>query len=305
MTVAKKKKKIVIISVLLGAVALIGVSFWLGRASKSQLSSSKNNQPPSGNSEIQALKTQLNAAKNQLNNLTNGPQKNQLEDKITTLENKVKELTNPDKSTIRQLEQEIKEIKEKLENTKPDDNPSPTDNNQLQFKVYYFGEVGENHMWPDVDTENSNKIILIDKENSIFPNNELTQRGKNYTVTFLPQNAEKFHNQGHVYYFSKHNDKFSLAPVSTPPNEKKESEVEFFGDSRTKSGYNKWSAEGGTFSLFFISKNHPRVKELERQGKLQMNKKFIISYGKIDEVSEKGSIYTFNENNSELEIREA
>ncbi|CAG8810616.1 2353_t:CDS:2, partial [Racocetra persica] len=215
-------------------------NFWLGRiTTQSQSSTSQNNQSPSDNSEVQALKSQLKEVKNQLKNLTNEPQKNQLEDKITALENKVKELTNPDKSTIRQLEKEIKEIKEKLENTKPDDNPSPTDNNQLQFKVYYFGKVGENHMWPDVDTENSNKIILIDKENIIFPNDELTQKGQNYTITFLPQNAEKFHNQSHVYYFSKHNDKFNLAPVFTPSNEKKEIKVEFFGDSLEKGGYGK------------------------------------------------------------------
>ncbi|CAG8559807.1 7854_t:CDS:2 [Cetraspora pellucida] len=170
----------------------------------------KNNQTPSDNSEIQQLKSQLNTVKSQLNNLTNDPQKNQLEEKITALENKVKNLINPDKSTIQQLEREIKEIKEKLEKNNPRDNPPPADENQL--KVHYYTELGQNHI-------------------------ELTKKRQDYIITFVPENAEKYHNQSHVYYFSKHNDKFNLAPVFTPSNEKKEIKVEFFGDSSKKGGY--------------------------------------------------------------------
>jgi len=63
------------------------------------------------------------------------------------------------------------------------------------------------------------EVILIDKENSIFLNKELTKQGNNYTITFSPQDAEKYENQSHVYYFSKNNNKFSLVPVPNNPNE--------------------------------------------------------------------------------------
>lgn len=55
-----------------------------------------------------------------------------------------------------------------------------------------------------------------------------------------------------------------------------------------------------------ISENHPRIKELVNQGKLQENKKFIIHYGKVDKKSgTKRDSFIFNEFNQELEITEA
>jgi hypothetical protein len=70
--------------------------------------------------------------------------------------------------------------------------PSPPLNpNKLQFTVFYHSGLGRNHMWID---RKSDKIILIDKKNLIFPNDELTKKNHNYTVAFLAQNAENYHN---------------------------------------------------------------------------------------------------------------
>jgi hypothetical protein len=88
------------------------------------------------------------------------------------------------------------------------------------------------------------------------------------------------------------------------PSNKKEGKFIFYGDSLEKSGYGKFGGELDNFFLFYISKNHPRIKELLSKGKLQENKQFLIRYGKADEISEKGSVYTFKKNNQELEIVE-
>ena len=102
-------------------------------------------------------------------------------------------MANQDKPTIQELQREIKEIREKIKNNEPGDSPlpytPPTDENQLQFTVYYFAELGQNHMWNDCDTEEG-KVILIDKENSIFPNDELTKKARNY-ITLLELNVSK------------------------------------------------------------------------------------------------------------------
>jgi len=151
--------------------------------------------------------------------------------------------------------------------------------------------------------------LLIDKENSIFPNNKLTKKGHNYTITFLAQDAEKFHSQNHVYYFSKNNNKFTLKPHNPEPSDKNELKV-IFGEE----GY---SPEDGELCFMFsflepksteevkyfcVSKSHPQVKELLKAGKLQLDKKFTIRYKKVD--SHRGKIYYFNEFNQDLEIIE-
>ena len=86
-----------------------------------------------------------------------------------------------------------------------------------------------------------------------------------------------------------------------PKPGRKEGKFTFYGNANEKSGYVKFADLG---SLFYISNNHPQIKKLLSKGKLQENKKFTIRYGKEDEISDKGSILTFNENNQELEIIE-
>ncbi|CAG8649242.1 10142_t:CDS:2 [Paraglomus brasilianum] len=125
-----------------------------GRATvKSEVSETKNNQPsPSDNGEIKQLKSELSSLKSELNSLQDNPKKSQLESQLSSLESEVKNLTKGehDKSTIKELEREIKEIKEKIKNDKREDGPPPytppTDEDQLQFTVYYFAELGQNHM---------------------------------------------------------------------------------------------------------------------------------------------------------------
>lgn len=56
--------------------------------------------------------------------------------------------------------------------------------------------------------------------------------------------------------------------------------------------------------FLWISQNHPQIKKLLDQGKLQKFKLFTIRYGKVDKISNDGITYTFNESNQELEIIE-
>ncbi|CAG8574443.1 3702_t:CDS:2, partial [Ambispora leptoticha] len=56
--------------------------------------------------------------------------------------------------------------------------------------------------------------------------------------------------------------------------------------------------------LFYINQNHPQIKKLLSQEKLQENKQFAIRYGKIDKESSGKVVLTFNEDNQELEIIE-
>ncbi|MCE8163486.1 MAG: hypothetical protein I3273_06620 [Candidatus Moeniiplasma glomeromycotorum] len=66
---------------------------------------------------------------------------------------------------------------------------------------------------------------------------------------------------------------------------------------------------GHTKNIFYISKNHPQIKQLLSQNKLQKDKYFTVRYGKIDSrchlpSDDDGFLFTFNENNQELEIIE-
>jgi hypothetical protein len=95
------------------------------------------------------------------------------------------------------------------------------------------------------------------------------------------------------------------------PTNKDKAKVKFIGkslkdqDSGDFDNY-KFLKEGtqGIENIFYISKNHPRIKELLSQNKLQKDKKFTVRYGKVDEKSDSGLLFTFNENNKELEIIE-
>jgi len=88
------------------------------------------------------------------------------------------------------------------------------------------------------------------------------------------------------------------------PSDKKEKKFIFYGDCKEKSGYSKFGGKEENFLLFYVSKNHPQIKKLADQGKLQNDKQFTIRYGKVDNKSDKGSTFTFNEDNQELEIIE-
>ncbi|CAI2161867.1 5533_t:CDS:2 [Funneliformis geosporum] len=69
-----------------------------------------------------------------------------------------------------------------------------------------------------------------------------------------------------------------------PPGDKKEVKVGFFGKSLNNNGefdtYKFMDEERK--NIFYISKNHSRIKELLNQNKLQKDKEFTLRYGKID-----------------------
>ncbi|CAH1755675.1 7412_t:CDS:10 [Entrophospora sp. SA101] len=103
----------------------------------------------------------------------------------------------------------------------------------------------------------------------------------------------------------------SLSDEGPEPTNKNKAKAKFVGkslkdqDSGNFDNY-KFLKEGtrGAENIFYISKNHPRIKELLSQNKLQKDKKFTVRYGKVDKKSDSGLLFTFNENNQELEIIE-
>jgi len=247
---------------------------------------------------------ELNSLKNKLNNLSDNTKKTQLESKLAGIENQIKNLSQLN-TTLQKLAQEIKQIQQEL-GKEPDKPNPPIDPNQLQFTVYYFVGLGRNHMWIERD---SDKSILIDKENSIFPNSELTKKRSYYTIAFLAQDAEKYDNQDHVYYFSKDNNKFTLKPEPAErPGTKTEVKFRLNGEAVNEKGeftdYAFSNLPKDKVKVFYISKNHPRIKELLSEGKLQTGKHFIIRYGKVDKEYAKDFAYDFNEFNQDLEILE-
>ncbi|CAI2162891.1 17014_t:CDS:2 [Funneliformis geosporum] len=233
--------------------------------------------------QIQQLKTELNSLKSKLNNLSDTTQKTQLENKLSNLESQINNLSQPN-TTLKKLEQEVKQIQQEL-GKKPDKPNSPTDPNQLQFTVFYYVALGQNHI-------------------------ELTKKNHNYNITFLSQDAEKYHNQDQVYYFSENNHKFTLKPEPVEsPGIKTEVRVRLNGEAVNEQGeftdYAFINLPENEIKVFYISKNHPRIKELLSEGKLKTGKHFIIRYGKVDRKYGKGIMHDFNESNQELEITAA
>ena len=91
------------------------------------------------------------------------------------------------------------------------------------------------------------------------------------------------------------------------PSDKKEEKVFLHANEEIKGFclFSNWlTTNKEDIKVFLISKNHPRIKELLGQGKLQKDKKFTIRYGKVDKTSDSEITYTFNEDNQDLEIME-
>ncbi|CAJ0845139.1 8024_t:CDS:2 [Entrophospora sp. SA101] len=187
-------------------------------------------------------------------------------------------------------------------NNPPHKPSSPTDPNQLQFKITYHVVLGQNHMY--YTSGGDVKVILIDKENPIFLNKELTKRGNHYTITFFAKDAGKYESQFYDYYFDKNNNNFTLKPYQKQETEIK---VRFVGKTPSHYTFNNSFFKGvpKDLKLFYISQNHPQIKQLLNQGKLQEDKHFIIRFGIVDEIVLEDLMYFFNKFNRELEIAEA
>ncbi|CAG8770914.1 11353_t:CDS:1 [Cetraspora pellucida] len=103
----------------------------------------------------------------------------------------------------------------------------------------------------------------------------------------------------------ENNDKPDRNP---PPTSKTEVKLRYVGEADNEEvAFNNFFGKQNRedLRLFYISRNHPQIKELMSQGKLQLDRAFIARYGKVDHISPNNLMHTFNENNQELEIREA
>nr|CAG8442527.1 7940_t:CDS:2 [Entrophospora candida] len=108
------------------------------------------------------------------------------------------------------------------------------------------------------------------------------------------EDAEKFHNQDHVFYFSKNNDKFTLKPYGPDhpepvPSDRKEGKFDYVTLLKEKNiGYChvfrniNGDVDPQDWRVIYVSEKHPEIKRLLREGKLQENKQFTIRYGKAD-----------------------
>lgn len=92
------------------------------------------------------------------------------------------------------------------------------------------------------------------------------------------------------------------SPNNPKPNDKKKGKFTYFTLLRNNHIFENISSGQKQINIE-ISENHPRIKQLLNEGKLQDGKEFIISYGKVDKKIQ-GDRFVFDENNQELEIRE-
>ncbi|CAG8795654.1 19524_t:CDS:1 [Racocetra persica] len=170
-----------------------------------------------------------------------------------------------DNSEIQVLKTQLKEVKNQLNNLT--DEPQK---NQLEDKITALENKVKNLINPDKST-----IQQLEQE--------------------IKEIKEKLEN----------NDKPDRNP---PPTDKTEIKLRYVGEADSEemafnNFFGKQSRED--LRLFYISRNHPQIKELINQDKLQVDKVFIARYGKVDHISPHNLMYIFNENNQELEIREA
>jgi len=94
-------------------------------------------------------------------------------------------------------------------------------------------------------------------------------------------------------------------PNNPRQNRKKEVKVTYRNFSRVENtgvGYHCFTNDISSQDrrVIYIEEGHPKVEVLKE--KLQINKPFIIVYGKVDK--EETIFLTFNKNNGELEIKE-
>ena len=91
--------------------------------------------------------------------------------------------------------------------------PEPNEQTELKFTTFYYGEIGENHMYVEKGSGGNSRIILIDKRNAVFSAtaNWLTKKENYYTFGFSAESANKYPDQSHVYYFDKINNGFSVS----------------------------------------------------------------------------------------------
>jgi flagellin-like hook-associated protein FlgL len=155
-------------------------------------------------------------------------------------------------------------------------------------------------------SDTSQKSRLENKLSNIENQTKNLSSSDNSTIKKLEQEIEGIKQQ------IEKNDAPNEDPQ--PNNNKKEAKVKFVGKSLKEMGgddydnYKFVAVEGSkerVSRIFYISKNHSRIKELLKENKLQKDKQFTLRYGKIDKKAcEAEHLITFNENNRELEISE-
>ncbi|CAJ0824658.1 6738_t:CDS:10 [Entrophospora sp. SA101] len=201
----------------------------------------------------------------------------QLQSEIVRLQGQkiVNQAPTNSKEQIKNLQSELNSVKSKLNNLSND-----AQKTQLENKL----------------TDIKNQINSLSGQNNSPPQS---------TIKKLEKELKKIKQQIENKYNPDDPDE------GPEPTNKNKAKAKFVGkslkdqDSGNFDNY-KFLKEGtrGAENIFYISKNHPRIKELLSQNKLQKDKKFTVRYGKVDKKSDSGLLFTFNENNQELEIIE-
>jgi hypothetical protein len=183
----------------------------------------------------------------------------------------------------------------------------PNSNDQISTICKWSGSFLKNgyHTFAFKNSGEWNKVY-ISKDHSFLKGKKLdhTDNTPPFSIQFNKKNASRQEGDK-TWYFDKDNTNFELNPFGDWPDEQTVIELTYF---TLLNGYHTFENlfSGQRQKVIKISENHPRIKKLLSEGKLQDGKRFIIRYGEADKISgKKGDILTFNEFNQELEIIEA
>ena len=337
-----KKKPLIWIVLAIIVLVLVGAVIYLVWPKREANKPVENKSQTNWEEQLSQLKFGLNSTKSKLQK-SEIKQKKQLEGRISEIEKKINESVKKQNSSlsqseIKQLKEELKEVKQKLKESKPsnqkNDEPKPgqdkpSKNDKPKDKspeddginenpnsddsvstIFKWSGSDESGYWTFVSRKERAIQIHIAKDHPFLKGKKLDSSEDTplFGILFEKKNASKQEGND-TWYFDKDNNSFELDPFGDwpdepEPNNKEEVKVEYAGmNIRTRDAYIFLLEEKKDY-LFNISKNHPRIKQLLSQNKLQKDKKFTIRYGKIDKKSDNGLLFNFNEDNKELEIIE-
>lgn len=300
-----KKKRMKLIFLIVAGLALVGGVFWVGK-------------------KIGEKKT------SQQNPASNNPSK---EEKITKLENKIQELqrkieNSPNSENNSQIQQEIEKLKVELALLKRQPFPLPPTPQNPPAPQPELKKTEVEIKWGGGSSKIGYRLFLSadwpqTKIKYFIAENHSAVKNKKFDHLITPKIKLAFPStkagSSELIYEENDND-FTLTPLGNWPDEpspipppnpnpvpRNEKKVVFRGENFAFAFFDDMLGPirvNQTIEKFCADKNHPQIKNL--QGKLKSFKEFTIRYGLVDKFESKDNnfIFTFNENNPELEIIE-
>jgi len=125
-----------------------------------------------------------------------------------------------------------------------------------------------------IDVSNSSQRFYIDKQNPIFTKQGFAVKDKQFTISFLKEEAKHLNNNPNYWYFEKINHDFSLVSLPVPNPNPVPLKVKW--RNSLEIGYHFFETFSGSPKTFHISVNHPvfQGKELE-ENRLNFDFNFV------------------------------